>query len=63
MKAKVNTTCDGSGVCVKRCPAVFAMGSDGRAKVRVDTVPPQAETLCRQAAHECPVHAIEIQEQ
>jgi ferredoxin len=62
MKAIVNDMCAGSGHCAELCPEVFEMASDGLAKVKVDVVPTESEDACRQAALECPVQAIYVEE-
>lgn len=62
MKAKVNPDlCDGMAVCEQMCPDVFEV-NDGTSTVKVDTVPPDAEQSCRQAAEGCPKSAISIEE-
>jgi len=64
MKASVNESCTACGLCVETCPEVFEMPDDADiARVIVDTVPPDAEDACRQAADDCPVEAIEITEE
>jgi len=64
MKASVNESCTACGLCVETCPEVFEMPDDADiARVIVDTVPPDAEDACRQAADDCPVEAIEIMEE
>jgi ferredoxin len=63
MKAHVDqTTCIGCGLCAETCPAVFEMGDDDLAKVIADPVPAGAEADCREAAENCPVEAISIDE-
>jgi len=62
MKAVVNDQCAGSGMCAETCPAVFEIDEDQLAKVKVDVVPEDAEEAYRQAAAECPLQAIEIEE-
>ena len=55
------STCVGCGLCEQTCPDVFEM-IDEKACVKLDEVPdPLAET-CREAAEECPVEAIQIEE-
>ena len=54
--------CIGCGLCTEICPQVFEMGNDDKARVKTDPVPPEAEEGCRQAAEQCPVSAIQIQE-
>ena len=62
MKATVDQdTCTGCGLCPDTCPEVFEMDGD-TAKVKVDTVPPEAADTCREAMEGCPVEAISIEE-
>ena len=62
MKAVVDQdTCTGCELCVETCPEVFEMQND-TAGVKADVVPAEAEETCRQAAEECPVEAITIEE-
>lgn len=62
MKAKVDEElCSGCELCVETCPEVFEMKEDVSI-VKVDTVPEDAEECARQAADECPVEAISIEE-
>ena len=62
MKAKVDPDlCTGCELCVQTCPEVFEM-EDDLAVTKVDEVPTDAEETCRQAAEECPVEAIIIEE-
>jgi len=61
MKATVNDNCNGTGTCADTCPEVFEIGDDGRAKVKVDEVPADAEDSCRKAADGCPFDAIDIE--
>ena len=61
MKAIVDEeTCTGCGQCEEPCPEVFEIDGD-LAKVIADPVP--AEDACRDAADECPVEAITIEEE
>lgn len=61
MRARVEKpACAGCGVCVEMCPAVFEMGADDTAEVKVDVVPTDAEASCRDAADQCPTSAIVI---
>ncbi len=63
MKARVDQDlCTGCELCPDVCPEVFEMGDDDLAKVKVDTVPPEAEESCREAAEQCPVEAISVEE-
>ena len=62
LKAKVDPDlCTGCELCVQTCPEVFEM-EDDLAVTKVDEVPADAEETCRQAAEECPVEAIIIEE-
>ena len=62
MKATVDQeTCIGCGLCAEISPAVFEMGEDDLAKVKVDPVPAAAVDDCREAVESCPVEAITIE--
>lgn len=62
MKAIVDEdTCTGCGLCTDTCPEVFELEGD-KARVKVQTVPAEAEITCREAAEACPVEAISIKE-
>ena len=62
MKAIVDEeTCTGCGQCEEACPEVFELDGD-LAKVIADPVPADAEDACRDAADDCPVEAIIIEE-
>lgn len=55
--------CTACGTCPEVCPEVFELPDDAEvARVRVDPVPPELEEKCRQAADDCPVSAIALQE-
>ena len=54
-------TCTGCGVCAETCPEVFELVDD-LAKVIADPVPADAEDSCREAADDCPVEAVSLQE-
>jgi ferredoxin len=54
-------TCIGCGLCSETCPEVFEMADD-KAIVKVDKVPENAVKTCREAAENCPVEAIQIEE-
>lgn len=53
--------CTACELCVETCPDVFEIEGD-TAVVKVDDVPEDAEDCARQAAEECPVEAITIEE-
>jgi ferredoxin len=62
MKATVDKDlCLGCGVCVDVCPEVFEMDDNDKAQAKVNPVPPTAESTCREAADQCPVEAIKIE--
>jgi ferredoxin len=62
MKATVDKDlCIGCGVCVEVCPEVFEISGD-TAQAKVNPVPPGAEGGCRDAADQCPVEAIKIED-
>lgn len=62
MRVKVDgELCTGCGLCVDTCPQVFEM-DDSTAKVIVPAVPENARHPCREAADNCPVEAISIEE-
>jgi ferredoxin len=54
-------TCIGCTLCAQTCPEVFRMEGD-KAVAYVSPVPKANEGACKQAADECPVTAIIIQE-
>lgn len=53
--------CTGCGLCEETAPDVFEM-PDEIAKVKIDVVPSDSEDAVRQAAEECPVECIAIEE-
>ena len=62
MKAKVDQdSCTGCGLCSDTCPEVFQV-EDDIAKVIVEKVPDSAVATCREAADDCPVEAISLEE-
>ncbi len=58
MKAVVDDSCSGCGVCIDVCPEVFEMGDDDIAVVIADPVPAEFEDACREAADGCPSESI-----
>jgi ferredoxin len=62
MKVKVDEeTCIVCGLCAETCPEVFEVNDD-KVSVKVDDVPQDAIDSCREAAENCPVEAIQIEE-
>ncbi len=62
MKAIVDKDlCTGCGLCTEVCPEVFEM-KDDTAEAKVNPVPAEAEETCRDAASQCPVEAIKIED-
>jgi ferredoxin len=63
MKAIVDKDlCTGCQLCTEICPDVFEMGDDDLAEAKADPVPADVEDDCREAAEQCPVEAIQIEE-
>ncbi len=62
MKVSVDKElCSGCELCSGSCPDIFEM-KDDVAEVKVDIVPEGAEEDVRQAAEDCPVEAIKLEE-
>ncbi len=53
--------CTGCELCVTSCPDIFEMEGEV-ATVKVDVIPEAAEGDVRQAAEDCPVSAIKVEE-
>jgi ferredoxin len=56
-----NDACVGDGSCADTCPEVFEMEGD-LAVVRVNEIPGALEAKVKEAAKDCPVEAIIIEE-
>lgn len=62
MKVRVDKEmCSGDEICVDICPEVFAMEEDV-AVTKMESVPENLQTKCREAAEECPSEAIIIED-
>ena len=61
MKATISEECISCGLCVDICPDVFEMGTE-RAQVKMTSIPGNFEEAVRQAADECPVSAITVEQ-
>ena len=61
MKVSITEDCIACERCVEICPQVFEMG-ETYAEVKVDTAPAEFEDGVREAAEECPVSAIIVDE-
>ena len=59
MKYVVNENCIGCGLCVSTCPEVFTMADTGTAVAIESEVPEEYASEAENAAHGCPVDAIE----
>ncbi len=60
MKAIIDESCTGCGLCPQICPEVFQMGDDELAKVIVQELPETCIESAREAEETCPVCAIAI---
>lgn len=53
--------CIGCGLCAETCPEVFEMNDD-KAQVKGSEVPENVRETCKEAAENCPVEAIQIED-
>jgi ferredoxin len=62
MKVKVDPDiCIGCTLCTQTCPRLFRTEGD-KAVAYISVVPKDVENTCKQAADECPVNAIIIEQ-
>ncbi len=62
MKVRIDEeACVGDGTCAEVCPEVFEMAGE-IARVKMESVPENLQASCREAADECVVEAIIIEE-
>jgi len=61
MRVTIDESCVVCGKCEDICPEVFRLGED-IAEVLVDEVPSEFEEAVQEAADECPVEAIIVEE-
>ena len=61
MKVTISEECVSCGLCVDICPDVFEMGTE-YAQVKMASIPEKFEAAVRQAAEECPVSAIAVEQ-
>ncbi len=54
-------TCIGCGLCAETCPEVFEMVDD-KARAKADEISEEFAETCREAAEDCPVEAIQIED-
>ena len=59
MRYFVNENCIGCGLCVSICPEVFSMSDAGTSVASGNDVPAEQMDSAKEAAHSCPVDAIE----
>jgi ferredoxin len=61
MKVRITEDCTACGLCVDICPDVFEMGEEF-AQVKKDCDLDKHKNLVNQAAEECPVSAIIVED-
>lgn len=54
-------TCIGCEACVDTCPEVFEMVDD-KARAKMENVPADLVKSCKEAAENCPVEAIQLED-
>ena len=63
MKAVIDEdACTGCGLCEETCPEVFKLNDDQIATAIVDEIPADALESAEEAAENCPVEAIKLEE-
>ena len=60
VKAHVNSSCIGCGLCESTCPEVFHIGDSGLAEAIADDVPAEVESSAKEARDGCPVDALDL---
>lgn len=60
VKARVNESCIGCGLCVSTCPQVFEMTDEGVARAVEGELSAEVAGAALDAQAGCPVNAIEI---
>ncbi len=64
MKAWIDRDgCISCGLCASTCPEVFRMDDEDLAEVYVDDIPVDEEDMVQEAAENCPVSVIHIEEE
>ncbi len=62
MKVTVDEeTCVGCEACVDTCPEIFEMVGD-KARAKMENVPADLVKSCKEAAENCPVEAIQLED-
>jgi len=62
MKVRIDENlCTGCGLCADTCPDIFELADDV-ARVKKEEVPEENQDCVKEAAENCPVEAIKIEE-
>ncbi len=57
----IDELCTGCGLCIDTCADLFDM-EESTVTVKMEVVPSEQENCCREAAENCPMEAIKIEE-